>query len=110
MAISIRITDENKHAIFETSSEPLGNPLFTLEAGESYRGTFELKLNMAHGTFRIVVGVYRYDTHQEYDRRLPAMVFIGSTMAVRGTVNCFPRFLEAETAVPTCVGSTSDKP
>jgi hypothetical protein len=68
-----------------------------LQAGETYRGTFELSLNMPNGTFGVCVGVYRNDIQHEYDKREPAtMVFIGSTTAVSGAVNCFPRFTETE--------------
>jgi ABC-type polysaccharide/polyol phosphate transport system ATPase subunit len=98
--IVIWLTDESQRIIFDTSSERLGHCPFSLQAGETYRGTFELSLNMAHGTFGVCVGVYRHDMYEEYDKRAPAaMVFIGSTVAVRGAVNCFPRFVEAETVV-----------
>jgi lipopolysaccharide transport system ATP-binding protein len=98
LAVAIWLTDESQRIIFETSSQRLGHSLFALQAGQTYRGTFELSLNMAHGTFGVCVGVYRYDTQHHYDKRVPAtLVFIGSTKAIRGTVNCFPRFVEVET-------------
>jgi lipopolysaccharide transport system ATP-binding protein len=99
LAAVIWLTDEAQNNIFNTSSERLGHRPFSLQAGESYRASFELTLNMAHGTFGVCVAVKRNDIQKEFDRKDPAtMLFIGSTNSVRGAVNCFPRFLEAETA------------
>jgi lipopolysaccharide transport system ATP-binding protein len=96
--IGIWFTDDSDHIIFDTSSERLGHQRFSLRAGEAYRGTFEMSLNMAHGTFGVCFGVYRHDIQEEYDRKNPAaMVFIGSTSGVSGTVNCFPRLVAGET-------------
>lgn len=99
LAAVIWLTDESQNNIFNTSSERLGHRPFSLQAGETYRASFELTLNMAHGTFGVCVAVKRNDIQKEFDRKDPAtMVFIGSTNSVRGAVNCFPRFIEAETA------------
>jgi ABC-type polysaccharide/polyol phosphate transport system ATPase subunit len=103
MSIGVWFVDEAGHMIFSTSSERLGHRPFSLEAGESYRASFELSLNMAHGTFSASVMVRRSDIEKEYDRKDPAsMIFIGSTSAVRGAVNCFPRFVEIEKVTPGC--------
>jgi len=97
LAVAVWLTDDSQRSIFRTSSERLGYPTLSLQAGETYRGTFELSLNMPNGTFGVCVGVYRNDIQHEYDKREPAtMVFIGSTTAVSGAVNCFPRFTETE--------------
>jgi ABC-type polysaccharide/polyol phosphate transport system ATPase subunit len=107
LAAVIWLTDEAQNNIFNTSSERLGHRPFSLQAGESYRASFELTLNMAHGTFGVCVAVKRNDIQQEFDRKDPAtMVFIGSTNSVRGAVNCFPRFVEAE---PATVGGAPRK-
>lgn len=101
LGISLWVTDESQHVIFETSTERMGFPPFALETGETYRGMFELSLNMAHGSFNVCVRVYSSDTQHEHDKRDPAaMLFIGSTRAVRGSVNCFPRFTEVEAVAP----------
>lgn len=100
LAIVIWLTDQSQYIIFDTSTERLGHLPFLLRAGESYRCTFELTLNVAHGAFHLCTAIHRYDIQKEYDRRAPATtVFIGSTMAVRGAVNCFPRLVQAETVV-----------
>jgi lipopolysaccharide transport system ATP-binding protein len=98
LAVVIWLRDESAYEIFNTSTERLGQRPFSLQAGESYRCTFELTLNIAHGTFQLCTAIYRYDLQKNYDRWLPAAtLFIGSTMAVRGAVNCFPRLTSIET-------------
>jgi ABC-type polysaccharide/polyol phosphate transport system ATPase subunit len=100
LAIVIWLVDETQYIIFDTSTERLGHLPFALRAGERYRCTFQLSLNMAHGTFHVCAAIHRYDIQKVYDRKAPAStVFIGSTLAVRGAVNCFPRLVEAETTV-----------
>ncbi len=100
LAVVIWLTDETEYLLFDTSTERLGHAPFSLQAGESYRCTFELTLNIAHGTFNVCVAVYRYDIQKTYDSQLPALtLFIGSTIAVHGAVNCFPKLLESG-AVP----------
>jgi lipopolysaccharide transport system ATP-binding protein len=98
LAVVIWLTDQTQYVIFDTSTERLGHRPFSLRVGESYRCSFELTLNVAHGAFHVCAGVYRYDIQKEYDRQsAAATVFIGSTAAVRGAVNCFPRLVQAET-------------
>jgi lipopolysaccharide transport system ATP-binding protein len=96
LAAVIWLIDQTQYLLFDTSSERLGNPSFSLKAGETYRCSFELSLNIAHGTFHVCAAVHRYDIQKTYDSRVPATtLFIGSTMAVRGAVNCFPRLVES---------------
>ena len=50
---------------------------------------------MGHGTFYVGVAIGRYDIQKAYDLKGPAAtVFIGSTSAVRGAVNCFRGWLK----------------
>ena len=98
LAVTIGLTDESQYGLFNTSTERLGNPPFSLNAGQSYRCTFELTLNIAYGTFRLGVAIHRYDIQKDYDRkRTAATIFIGSNLAARGAVNCFPRLVEEGT-------------
>jgi len=102
LAVVIWFKDDTQYIIFHTSTERLGFAPFSLQPGGTYRCTFELSLNIAHGTFHLVTQVYRYDIQKGYDRREPAStIFIGSTTAVGGAVNCFPRLIESETIVPS---------
>jgi lipopolysaccharide transport system ATP-binding protein len=102
LAVVIWFTDEKDYIIFHTSTERLGFAPFSLQPGGTYRCTFELCLNIAHGTFHLVTEIHRYDIQKGYDRRDPAAtIFIGSTTAVGGAVNCFPRLIESETVAPS---------
>jgi lipopolysaccharide transport system ATP-binding protein len=105
LAIVIWLTDEKEYILFDTSTERLGYEPFSLPAGGRYHCTFGLTLNMAHGTFNVCVAIYRYDLQKTIDRQLgAATLFIGSTTAVRGAVNCFPRLLEAGAEVQDAAG------
>ena len=102
LAVVIWFTDESQYIIFHTSTERLGFAPFSLQAGGTYRCTFELNLNIAHGTFHLVTEIHRYDIQKCYDRQDPAStVFIGSTIAVGGAVNCFPKLIQSETVAPS---------
>jgi lipopolysaccharide transport system ATP-binding protein len=102
LAVVIWLLDQTQYLIFDTSSERLGHPSLSLKAGETYRCTFELSLNMAHGTFHLGTSIYRYDIQKTYDSRVPATtLYIGSTMAVRGALNCFPRLVESTLVAAT---------
>lgn len=105
LAVVIWITDDKEYILFDTSTERLGYEPFSLQGGEAYHCTFELTLNIAHGTFGVCVAVHRYDIQKTYDSQLSALtLFIGSTTAVRGAVNCFPRLLEAGTEAVAALG------
>lgn len=94
----IWFTDETQYMIFSTSTERLGLAPIALQPGEIYRCTFEISLNMAHGTFHLGADVFRYDRQLSYDRHnRAATIFVGSSMAVRGAVNCFPKLISSET-------------
>ena len=98
LAVVLWFTDESKYIIFHTSTERLGFAPFSLQTGGTYRCTFELILNFAHGTFHLVTEIHRYDIEKGYDRQDPAStIFIGSTTAVGGAVNCFPKLIQSET-------------
>jgi len=95
LAVGVWLVDESDYEVFNTSTERLGFPAFSMEPGQSYRCTFELKLNMAHGSFGLCVAVHRYDINKSLARKVPAAtLFIGSTLSVRGAVNCFPKLLQ----------------
>ena len=102
LAVVIWFTDKTEYIIFHTSTERLGFASFSLQPGGTYRCTFELSLNIAHGTFQLFTEIYRYDIEKSFDRYHPTTtMFIGSTTAVGGAVNCFPRLIESETVAPS---------
>jgi lipopolysaccharide transport system ATP-binding protein len=96
LAVVIWIVDNTDYEIFNTSTERLGLPPISLAPGQVYRCTYELQLNVAHGSFGLCAAVHRYDLQKNYDRKVPAAtLFVGSSTAVRGAVNCFPRIVES---------------
>ena len=97
LAVVVWLEDESQYRLFNTSTEDLGQRPFSLKERESFRCTFELKLNVAQGTFKLCVAVHRYDYNATYDKWSPAStLFIASTTGVRGAVNCFPKLASAE--------------
>jgi ABC-type polysaccharide/polyol phosphate transport system ATPase subunit len=103
LAVVIWFVDESDYELFNTSTERLGFAPFSLKPGQVYRCTFELKLNFAHGSFGLGAAVHRYDINKSFAKKVPAAtLFIGSTLTVRGAVNCFPRLIEEGTVKPGC--------
>ena len=97
MAIVLFITDESYYEVFNTSTERLHCGNFNLEPGDKFSCSFELRLNLADGTFHPRVAVYRYDTEVEYDRwESASSIYVGSATDVRGAVNCFPKVVRHE--------------
>jgi lipopolysaccharide transport system ATP-binding protein len=95
VAVVVYLLDQNLYKLFATSTERLGHSPISLDAGESACVTFELTLNIAYGTFYLCAAIHRYDLCKEYDSRQPAAtIFIGSSLAVCGAVNCFPKLVE----------------
>jgi lipopolysaccharide transport system ATP-binding protein len=97
LSLSLYITNAEHQSIFDTSTERLGLGNFTLDEGDIYTCTFELRVNMAAGIFHPAILVYRYDTQTEYDRWAPAAtIYVSSAEDVRGTVHCFPKVTRQE--------------
>jgi lipopolysaccharide transport system ATP-binding protein len=97
MAVVIECIDEEQYQLFNTSTQRLGEPPFDLEAGETLRTTFELRLNLAPGTFQLGAHVYRYDNQHNFDTRLPAATFyVTSATDVRGVAHLEPRVVRQE--------------
>ena len=97
LSLTLYITNDEHENIFDTSTERLGHGNFTLDEGDVYTCTFELRLNMANGIFHPAILVYRYDIQTEYDRWAPAAtIYVSSEEDVRGTVHCFPKVIRQE--------------
>jgi lipopolysaccharide transport system ATP-binding protein len=97
LSISLYLSDSAEYLIFNTSLERLGYSTFDLEAGQVFRCTFEVTLNLAIGTFHVSSLVYRYDTQTEYTRWMEAAtIFVAFPQDIRGVVNCFPRLVSRE--------------
>jgi homopolymeric O-antigen transport system ATP-binding protein len=106
MAIVLYFKDDSYYEVFNTSTERLGYGNFSLEPGDTFVCTFELRMNFASGAFRPLVAVYRYDTQTLLDRwESSACIYVGSASDVRGAVNCFPEVVRHE-VVRATVGSS----
>jgi ABC-type polysaccharide/polyol phosphate transport system ATPase subunit len=98
LAVVIWFSDEMQYEIFNTSTERLGSKQISLGAGGSHRCTFEIRLNMAHGTFYLGADVYCYHRQKSFDRHNhAATIFIEPCSAVQGVANCFPELVVSET-------------
>ena len=100
LSLSLYITDEKNHDVFNVSTERLGWPSFSLNAGETKLITLRLQLHLARGTFTIGTHVYRYDIQKMYDDQMPlGTLFVTSDMDVRGVANLYPHVESARTVV-----------
>jgi len=99
LAVVIWFSDEAQYEIFNTSTERLGLKQISLEVGDSYRCTFEIRLNLAQGTFHLGADVYRYNHQKSFDRHNhAATIVIAPCRQVDGGVtNCFPKLVVSET-------------
>jgi hypothetical protein len=96
-SVTLYMVDNKAMEVFDTSTDRLGHPALNLVAGETYRCTFELNLNLAEGTFHPAVVLYRYDIQTVYDEWEPAAtIYMGSEGGVRGIAHCFPRLVREE--------------
>jgi lipopolysaccharide transport system ATP-binding protein len=97
LSVSLYLLDSDRYLIFDTSLERLGYSSFDLEAGQVFRCTFELDLNLAVGTFYVSSLVFRYDNETEYASwQEAATFFVAYRQDVRGAANCFPRVITQE--------------
>ena len=94
LAVVVECVDEEQYLAFNTSTARLGEAPFDLEAGESFRTTLEMTVNLAPGTFQLGAYLYRYDTEHTYDERLRAATFyVTSASDVRGIAHLQPRVI-----------------
>jgi len=97
VSITLYFLSDSFVELFETSTDRLGYDAIDMEAGDVYRCTFELDLNLADGTFYPSVLLYRYDIQATYHTWEPAAtIYVSSERHVRGVVQCFPRVIQHE--------------
>ena len=106
------MTNEANEIVFETTTERLGWGNFSLEAGEVYSCTFEMRLNVTNGIYHLSALVYRHVTQTIYDEwTAVATIYVSSDDDVRGTAHCFPRVIHQEirsSSSTSCVLTTGD--
>jgi ABC-type polysaccharide/polyol phosphate transport system ATPase subunit len=92
VSVGLSVTDDSQYHIFDTSSQRLGSPAVSLEAGQRARVTFEVGMHFANGTFHFGVAVARHDTREVFDQwPRAATFFVSADTDVRGVVNLNPR-------------------
>jgi lipopolysaccharide transport system ATP-binding protein len=96
LSLVLLLSDENRYILFSASTERLGAPPFSLEAGERIAWTFELTLHLGPGTYNLGAALHRYDIQRDYGRFLGRTIFVSSDVDVRGAVNLCPRVLQPE--------------
>ena len=97
VSVTLYMRNDRFEHVFDTSTDRLGYNACDLEAGDVYRCTFELDLNLVDGTYYPSVVLYRYDIQAVYDRWEPAAtIYLSSEGAVRGIAHCFPRVIQQE--------------
>lgn len=99
IAVVLEVLGDGLNSVFNTSSERLGTPPISLEAGQSHTISFELTMHLAVGTFHLGVYLYRYDIGRSYDRAMPAQTFfISSSVDTLGAANLYPRVVDGNAA------------
>jgi len=97
LTLSPWMTNEANDIVFETTTERLGYGSFSLEAGEVYSCTFEMRLNVTNGLYHLSALIYRHDTQTVYDEwTAVATIYVSSDDDVRGTAHCFPKVIHQE--------------
>jgi lipopolysaccharide transport system ATP-binding protein len=95
LSLTLYLCDDKNYGIFDTSTERLGVPSFSLVGGETAHFTFRLKLHLARGTFHVGTLIYQYNIQKMYDHRVPAgTIFVTSARDVRGVANLYPVVLK----------------
>jgi ABC-type polysaccharide/polyol phosphate transport system ATPase subunit len=94
LTLSPWMTNEANEMVFETTTERLGLGNFSLEAGEVYSCTIEMRLNVTNGIYHLSALIYRHDTRTVYDEWTGvATIYVSSDDDVRGTAHCFPKVI-----------------
>jgi lipopolysaccharide transport system ATP-binding protein len=106
LSLTIFLKDENGYGIFDTSTERMGHPPFSLEVGESYHCTFRLALHLVPGAFHFGTHIYRYDIQRMYDNAFPVgTVFVTSDTDVRGVANLYPQIETSSTMITSAASA-----
>jgi lipopolysaccharide transport system ATP-binding protein len=110
VAVVIDLLDSAFHEVFNTSSERLGHPPLSLNAGQRAECEFELDLHLGAGTYYLGVYLHRYDTQREYDHVFPATSFVvTSNQDTRGAANLYPVVTHFEPKNALQGGNTPDR-
>jgi homopolymeric O-antigen transport system ATP-binding protein len=101
VAVVIDVFNTDFYEVFNTSSERLGSPPLSMEAGEKAVCEFDVELNLGPGTYYLGVYLYRYDVEREYDHIFPATSFVVTTdRDTRGAANLYPAVAHFDAVKP----------
>jgi lipopolysaccharide transport system ATP-binding protein len=101
VAVVVDCLNEDMVCVFNTSTERLGIPSLTLEAGETATCTFDLQLHLVPGTYHLSIWLYHYPTQTDLDQWAnAATLFVTSKRDVRGVANLYPQAAFAATGRP----------
>ena len=110
VAVVLDVFNTEFYEVFNTSSERLGAPPLTLDAGERAVCDFDLEMNLGPGTYYIGVYLYRYDVEREYDHVFPATSFVVTTdRDVRGAANLYPAVARFDTVSPPALARAGSR-
>jgi lipopolysaccharide transport system ATP-binding protein len=87
----IQIVDDHQYPLFDTCTYRLGAGALVLGAGQTLTSTFDLDLNLGHGTFHVNVFLRRCATPYVYDRWLSASTFFVTSAEAHGAVRLAPK-------------------
>ena len=97
LAIVIECRNDEMYGVFDTSTQRLGEKPVNLAAGERFVATFGLNLHLVPGAYHLGIYVYRYDTQENYDTRIPAgTFFVNTDTDVRGVAHLEPVVISQE--------------
>jgi lipopolysaccharide transport system ATP-binding protein len=101
VAVVVDVFNSEFYEVFNTSSERLGAPPLTLDAGDRAVCDFEVEMNLGPGTYYLGIYLYRYDIEREYDHVFPATSFVvTSDRDTRGAANLYPAVARFDTILP----------
>jgi lipopolysaccharide transport system ATP-binding protein len=110
VACVLVLLDDKYYEVFNTSTQRLGEPPLTLEAGERHTYRVELKLHLAPGSFHLCAALFRYDVGKVFDQLQPAAtLLITSPVDIRGVVNLAPRIIESQPVGQAAVAAVAWK-
>jgi len=92
LALHVYVVDSNYYEVFETSTELLGEGVFSLRKGESREFAFELTVHLGRGMYYLGTVVRsNLDSARQHDRKFPAATFyVDGSIGVRGSANLYP--------------------
>lgn len=111
LAVIVGVRDDKEYDVFHISSESLTRTTIALAKDEAVTCTFDLRLHLAPGRYRLVTWIYRFDTQTLYDHwQSAATFFVSHESDVRGAANLYPEVRISPVHAPRAVQGRSSIP